>query len=186
MPLFDACAELQGMARARPGGTAIAGDILNTAQTDWQCACLSCFQPDRRTRVAFDTAAHSLKPHTDAARRGPAWGKIVAIALVIAALAAAWRYTPLSEYVNAERIEAWARNTGDVPWAPLVVMLAYTPACLVMFPRPLITLFAVLSFGAVLGFVYSIIGILGAALATYYLGRALRPRAPCATSSATG
>ena len=62
-----------------------------------------------------------------------------------------------------------------MPWAPLVVMLAYTPACFVMFPRPLITLFAVIAFGPVLGFVYSIIGILGAALATYFAGRALPP-----------
>lgn len=125
--------------------------------------------------MAFDTAAQALTPHTDAARRGPAWGKIALIVLVIAGLAAAWRYTPLSEYVNAERIVAWAHRVGDVPWAPWLVMLAYTPACVVMFPRPLITLFAVIAFGPAAGFIYSIIGILGAALATYYLGRALPP-----------
>jgi uncharacterized membrane protein YdjX (TVP38/TMEM64 family) len=93
--------------------------------------------------------------------------------LVLAALAAAWRYTPLSEYVSAERTMAWAQAVGDVPWAPLVVMAAYTPACFVMFPRPLITLFAVIAFGSVAGFAYSILGILAAALATYFAGRAL-------------
>lgn len=121
--------------------------------------------------MAFDNAV--APPDGNADRRGPAWGKIALIALVLAALAAAWRYTPLSDYVSAERIMAWAEEVGDVPWAPLVVMAAYTPACFVMFPRPLITLFAVIAFGPVAGFVYSILGILSAALATYFAGRAL-------------
>ena len=108
-----------------------------------------------------------------AERCGPAWGKIALITIVVFGCAAAWRYTPLSMYVTAERVMGWAESVGDVSWAPLVVMLAYTPACFVMFPRPLVTLFAVIAFGPVLGFVYSILGILGAALATYFAGRAL-------------
>ena len=123
--------------------------------------------------MALENAVHSPIPDAGAERRGPAWGKIALIVLIVAGLAAAWRYTPLSQYVSAERSIAWAQSVGDVPWAPLVVMLAYTPACFVMFPRPLITLFAVIAFGPVLGFVYSIVGILGAALATYFAGRAL-------------
>ena len=113
--------------------------------------------------------------HTETHRIGPAWGKIALIVLVVAAFAAAWRYTPLSAHVSAERIIGWAEAVGNVSWAPLVVMLAYTPACFVMFPRPLITLFAVIAFGPVLGFIYSILGILGAALATYFAGRAMPP-----------
>ena len=123
--------------------------------------------------VLFEKLVEQFTPSTDSQRAGPAWGKIVAIALLFAGLAAAWRYTPLSEFVTAERIIGWAQGVGEVPWAPIVVMLAYTPACFVMFPRPLITLFAVIAFGPVVGFVYSIIGILGAALATYFAGRAL-------------
>lgn len=111
----------------------------------------------------------------DADRIGPAWGKIALIFLIVAGFAAAWRYTPLSAHVSAEHIIGWAEAVGDVSWAPFVVMLAYTPACFVMFPRPLITLFGVIAFGPVLGFVYSILGILGAALATYFAGRALPP-----------
>ena len=113
----------------------------------------------------------------DGDRRGPAWGKIALVVVLLAGFAAAWRYTPLSEHVSAERIIAWAEGVGHLWWAPIVVMLAYTPACFVMFPRPLITLFAVIAFGPVLGFVFSIIGILGAALATYFAGRAMRPEA---------
>ena len=123
--------------------------------------------------LSLEQGMDGIAPGTAVPRAGPAWGKIAAIAILFAALAAAWRYTPLSALVTAERIIEWAQGVGNVPWAPLVVMLAYTPACFVMFPRPLITLFAVIAFGPVVGFAYSIIGILGAALATYFAGRAL-------------
>jgi uncharacterized membrane protein YdjX (TVP38/TMEM64 family) len=45
-----------------------------------------------------------------------------------------------------------------------------------MFPRPVITLFAVLAFGPWLGFTYALAGLVIAALATYGIGRALDPQ----------
>jgi len=106
-------------------------------------------------------------------RRSPAWGKLLAIVVVVAALAAAWRYTPLSEYITAERITGWARAIRGWSWAPLVVMFLYTPAAFVMFPRPVLTLLTVIAFGPWLGFAYGMTGIIGSALATYYVGRLL-------------
>jgi uncharacterized membrane protein YdjX (TVP38/TMEM64 family) len=103
-------------------------------------------------------------------RSRPAWGKLFLFALVIAALTAAWHYTPLKGLVTPDRISAWSEGFAALPWAPLVVLAAYTPACFVMFPRPLITLFAVLSFGPWLGFTYGMSGILIAALVTYLAG----------------
>jgi uncharacterized membrane protein YdjX (TVP38/TMEM64 family) len=52
-------------------------------------------------------------------------------------------------------------------------MAAYTPASVLMFPRPLITLFAVVAFGAVGGFFYAFIGIVLAALITYAVGHGM-------------
>ena len=77
----------------------------------------------------------------------PAWAKIAPLAIVIAALFLAWRYTPLAEVVTAERVMALARAVDDIWWSPLVVMAAYVPAAFIMFPRPLITLFAVIAYG---------------------------------------
>jgi uncharacterized membrane protein YdjX (TVP38/TMEM64 family) len=105
--------------------------------------------------------------------RGPAWGKIIIAAIVIAALAAAWRYTPLSELITGERISAWARTMRGIPWAPVVLVLAYVPAAFVMFPRPVLTVIGVIAFGPWLGFVYAMAGVFASALATYYAGRAL-------------
>jgi phospholipase D1/2 len=107
------------------------------------------------------------------ARRPPAWGKIALIVLACAALAAAWRYTPLSEFITAQRVIAWARAVREAKWAPLAVIALYTPAAFVMFPRPLLTLLTVIAFGPWLGFAYGMAGILLAALATYYAGRIL-------------
>jgi len=113
-----------------------------------------------------------------AARRGrngrPAWGKILLFLVVSVALAAAWRYTPLSELVTAERITAWARAVREMPWAPVIVILAYIPTAFLMFPRPLLTLMTVIAFGPWLGFTYGMVGIVVSALATYYAGRVLK------------
>ena len=103
-------------------------------------------------------------------RDGPAGGKIALFALVVAALSALWRYTPIGKYLTPERVFDWAQTFGQQWWAPLAVIAAYTPACFTMFPRPLITLFAVIAFGPWLGFAYSMTGILLAALVTYYVG----------------
>jgi phospholipase D1/2 len=112
---------------------------------------------------------------TKGAPRQPAWGKILLAVLATAALAAAWRYTPLSEFITAERIVGWARAVREVQWAPIVVIALYTPAAFLMFPRPVLTLLTVIAFGPWLGFAYGMAGILFAALATYYAGRILSP-----------
>jgi phospholipase D1/2 len=105
--------------------------------------------------------------------RQPAWGKIVLVGLACAALAAAWRYTPLSEFITAQQVMAWARAVREVKWAPIAVIALYTPAAFVLFPRPVLTLLTVIAFGPWLGFAYGMAGILVAALATYYAGRIL-------------
>src|SRR5205814_7846149 len=76
--------------------------------------------------------------------------------------------------VNAETVLDWAHGFGSRWWAPLVLMVSYTPACLVMFPRPLITLAAVIAFGPWLGFGYSLLGIVASSVVTYYIGRRMR------------
>jgi uncharacterized membrane protein YdjX (TVP38/TMEM64 family) len=98
------------------------------------------------------------------------WVKMFLVALVLTGLTALWHFTPVSAYLTAERAAQLAQDFSGRPWAPIVVLLAYTPASIVMFPRPLITLFAVVAFGAWLGFLYAMSGILIAAMATYYAG----------------
>jgi phospholipase D1/2 len=106
--------------------------------------------------------------------RGPAWGKIAAIAVAVALLAAAWRWTPLAEIFTAENILRWTRSVRQMWWAPLALMAGYTAGSFVLFPRPLLTLVSVMTFGVWLGLAYSTAGILIAALVTYYTGRLVK------------
>jgi phospholipase D1/2 len=111
------------------------------------------------------------RPHTTSDRgTGPAWGRLALIVVIVAALTAVWRYTPLRDFLTPERVFDWAQTFGQRWWAPLAVMAAYTPACFTMFPRPLITLFAVVAFGPWLGFAYGMTGIVLAAYVTYVVG----------------
>jgi phospholipase D1/2 len=129
---------------------------------------------DPEAPVSLDSLSDYFAPGVDSSRSGPAWGKVILVALVLAGLALAWRFTPLAEIVTAGNVTDWARAFGGRWWATLIVIAAPTVACIIMFPRPLITLAAVLAFGAWLGFVYAMAGILVAALATYFAGRLLR------------
>jgi phospholipase D1/2 len=106
-------------------------------------------------------------------KRGPAWGKLALILLAAAALAAVWRWTPLAEIVTAERILGWTRTVRETWWAPIVLVLAYTPAAFILLPRPLLTLVSVMTFGVLMGLLYSTSGVMLAALVTYYAGRLL-------------
>jgi uncharacterized membrane protein YdjX (TVP38/TMEM64 family) len=112
-------------------------------------------------------------PQRQRRKRKPAWAEIIGALVFLALLGAAWRYTPLSDYITTERVGGWAKAVGGTWWAPIAVVLAYVPASFVMFPRPLLTLFTVIAFGPRLGFVYSMLGITVAAWATYYAGRAM-------------
>jgi phospholipase D1/2 len=104
----------------------------------------------------------------------PAWGKLAAMGGLLLALALAWRYTPLNEFLSRENVREWARAARETPWAPLAVILAYTPAALFMFPRPILTLLTIIAFGRWLGAGYSGAGIMLAAMATYCAGRMMR------------
>ena len=100
---------------------------------------------------------------------------LIRIGLVVAALlagaAAAWRYTPLAEWLTLERVLAWIEHFSGYWWAPLAVALLYTPASLVLFPRPTLTIAAALAFGPWKGFATAMAGIALNALLGYLAGR---------------
>ena len=107
-------------------------------------------------------------------KRGPAWGKLIVIALVLIALAAAWRWTPLAEIVTVENILSWTRAVRGTWWAPIAMVGAYVLGSLMLFPRPVLTLVSVMSFGVALGLVYATGGVILSAAVTYWLGRMMK------------
>jgi phosphatidylserine/phosphatidylglycerophosphate/cardiolipin synthase-like enzyme/membrane protein DedA with SNARE-associated domain len=129
---------------------------------------------DPEEPIALETLLSERHVDEMVSKDKPAWGKLAGIILAIVALAALWRLTPLRDAATPEAAIAWAKAFGAQPWAPWALMAAYTPACLVMFPRPLITLAAVLAFGPWLGFGYSLAGICLSSAVTWWIGRHLR------------
>jgi phospholipase D1/2 len=105
--------------------------------------------------------------------RSPAWGKIAAFALACLALTALWKYTPLATFLDSNHVTGWARRAGDEWWMPIVVILLYTPVAFTLFPRPLLTLFSVIAFGPLQGFVCAMLGIELSAWVSFALGKAL-------------
>ena len=124
----------------------------------------SFFGTETLTRCARRASVHHARP---------AWLKLVPFVVLVLALFLAWRYTPLADYVTTDRIHRWARTFGGERWTVLLVIAAYTAAAFLMFPRPLLTLFAVITYGPWLGVAVAMTGIVVAALASYSLGRAL-------------
>ena len=93
------------------------------------------------------------------------------VGLVVLGMLAMWRYSPLAHLVTADSVIDVADTLSTHWWAPLVLILAYTPACMVMFPRPLITMAAVVVFGPVHGLAYAMTGVLLAGVVGYFVGR---------------
>ena len=87
------------------------------------------------------------------------------------ALALAWKYTPLGDWITKDNALRAAEAFGKLWWAPILVVLAYTPASFVMFPRWIITMTAVIAFGPWQGFIYAFLGVLIAGSATFLPGR---------------
>ena len=128
---------------------------------------------DPERPISLDRLIGEFSPDYDAGKSGFAWGKALALVAVCVGLAVAWRYTPLASLLSPARIIAWAEDFAGRAWAPIAVMAAYTPASFTLFPRPLITLFAVVAFGPWLGATYAMAGIVVAAIANYLVGRML-------------
>ena len=95
-------------------------------------------------------------------------GGIVAAAVALALL---WTHTPVADWITRENAMAVANWFKGHWWAPLLLILAYTPASFVMFPRWIITMTAVIAFGPWQGFFYAYAGILIAGLCTFLPGR---------------
>ena len=126
---------------------------------------------DPEQPVSLESLVRQIAPDTSGERiaSGPI---ILGIAILVAvALALIWRLTPLADIVTPKAIIAWAQSVADYWWAPLAVILSYTPASVVMFPRWLITLAAVAIFGPWAAFVYAEVGVILAAVVGYVAGK---------------
>jgi phosphatidylserine/phosphatidylglycerophosphate/cardiolipin synthase-like enzyme/uncharacterized membrane protein YdjX (TVP38/TMEM64 family) len=95
---------------------------------------------------------------------------LVGIALVV------WRFSPLVEWADPERIAALLEGIDENPWAELIVLAAFVLGSFVVFPVTVLIAATAVVLGPLDGFVWASIGALSAASANFALGRAI-PRA---------
>jgi phospholipase D1/2 len=95
------------------------------------------------------------------------------ILLVLLALSAAWRWTPLGEWLSVERITGWIDHFRGSPSAPFIILGGYIVGSLVLVPVTLMILATAFAFGPLAGSAYSLVGCLLAAVITYAVGRIL-------------
>lgn len=93
------------------------------------------------------------------------------LALVLALLAIAWRWTPLREWLNLQSLLALARELQQAPFTPLAIIGGYVVAGLLVVPVTALIAVTGIVFGPLLGALYSIAGTLLSAAVTYTLGR---------------
>jgi phospholipase D1/2 len=101
----------------------------------------------------------------------PAWGKLAGIAGIFLTLYLVWRHTSIADVITVELVLALAEGIRGSIWPRILLVLAYTPSAFVMFPRPLLTLFAAVAYGPWWGFTLSMAGIMVSAVVVYYIGR---------------
>lgn len=95
------------------------------------------------------------------------------VLLALGGLAAAWRWTPLVQWLDIHKLAQYAEWLKSVPGTPLWVLGIYLLASLVAAPITVLVVATLLVFGPALGFVYSLCGALVAAAFDFWLGHAL-------------
>ena len=139
-------------------------------------ACVSVAAvADPEEPIALEILLASASRRGGRAERDARLGQARAvIARASSALMALWRFTPLADIVTAEERdrmgEGLRRAAGGRRWSLMARVHARPAWC--MFPRPLITLAAVIAFGPWLGFLYSLTGICSSAAVTWSMGTA--------------
>ncbi|MDQ2779804.1 MAG: VTT domain-containing protein [Pseudomonadota bacterium] len=96
---------------------------------------------------------------------------ITAVVLLVLGATAAWRWTPLSELVNVDRLASMARTVADTPLAPLWVLGTFMAGSLIAIPITLLIVATSLVFSTGWALVYALAGSLAAAALNFGLGR---------------
>lgn len=128
---------------------------------------------DLEKPLPLEAMVQQFAPDTSASLM-PGRRLLALLCLFAVALALAWTYTPLADLVTRENVIEWGQDFSRWSWAPLLLILAYTPASYAMFPRWLITMVGVIAFGPWKGFLYGLCGMLIAGLASFLPGRLVR------------
>jgi len=98
---------------------------------------------------------------------------IVSLVLLLLGMAAAWRWSPLGEWLNVQSIIEFADTIPASAAAPWIVLGVYLLGGLLVVPITLLVVATVAVFGPVPGSVYALIGTLLSAMLVFGIGHVL-------------
>jgi len=98
---------------------------------------------------------------------------LASILIVALLLAASWRWTPLGEWIDLDTVIGRLDSLRGEWVAPLVVIVIYIVAGLVLFPVTLLIIATGVTFGALHGFAYGLLAAEASALINYAIGHHL-------------
>ena len=99
--------------------------------------------------------------------------KLGAILVALLTLAAAWRWTPLGDWLHLDTVTAAGEWIDERPLTPLLVFVAYVLGGLVAVPVTLLIVATVVVFGPWWGIAYALVGSGLSALASFGVGHLL-------------
>jgi len=81
-----------------------------------------------------------------------------------------WSATPLRDELTPENASEWITSVASRWWAPWLLLLLFVLSGIIVFPRPLLTIAAVVAWGPWKGFALSMVGVEMATFVGYYAG----------------
>lgn len=108
--------------------------------------------------------------HTDGHSRLRA-AAAVSVGVLLVALACAWRYTSLHEWLEPSRMLTLGRQLRELPFAALWTLVAFVVGGLIVMPVVAMIAVTGLVWGLVPGVLLSLVGALLSAAVTYAIGR---------------
>jgi uncharacterized membrane protein YdjX (TVP38/TMEM64 family) len=94
----------------------------------------------------------------------------LAIAFVVLAFVALWRYTPLADLANPKELIGWLRGFGSDSFMPFVIILAYLIGGMIAFPVTVLIAVTGMMFEPLTAITLALGGSLLSAVATFQLG----------------
>ncbi len=99
--------------------------------------------------------------------------RAIIVLAVLLALAAAWRWTPLSQWIDPHQLSDWGHSIKEHALSPLIVMGVYLAAGLLVIPVTVLVAVTAVVFPPLTAFFYSLSGCVLNAMLTYGIGAAL-------------
>ena len=98
---------------------------------------------------------------------------MTAVSILLLAMVALWRYSPLAELTDPRTLMQQLHAFGNDSWMPLVLLAAYLFGSLVVFPVTVLIAMTGLMFAPLPAFGYALGASLASAALTYGIGRAV-------------